>query len=143
MTDGDFFALIDGNIRRPKESVRVTIVDNSEAAMQMWRILKRWPNLSVILLVQSGGSRPVIDKSCDIVLIDENLIGITGTQVATNLRNGGFRGIIASVTPGRHCPSCFRYHFGEKELIATSVKMAAAFAKWMSALVEEVEKKRP
>lgn len=122
----------------PQRKVTVKVVDDEEWAMEgMVGILKVWPNLRVIPEVYWGGGVFVFDDD-DIVLLDEAMGKITGTQVAKELqKDPEFRGLIASTTSGEK-PAYTRWHFQAKGRITKNKQAAQEFVRFMNSLLRQV-----
>lgn len=121
----------------PSSPRSVVIVDDEpHMARNMSRILEGWPNVSLTVIITIR--LPEIPLDADIVLLDESMQRITGTQVYEDLQERGFRGLVASTTGGKP-PQWVRHHFGLKKFISQSAGGAEMFIGFMNKLLSRLE----
>jgi len=118
----------------PTKRVKVVIVDDILEEMKgMKTILDAWPNIGCFIMLQDSDliQRPSPDT--DILLLDEGM-KITGTQIAKHLQHWKFPGLIASTTSGMK-PNFTPWHFSAKGQITKNYKMAWEFVFFMNSLL--------
>lgn len=124
----------------PETSTKITIIDDNERAITgMEEILGSWPNILSVTIIQNNSAIPKLPPDTKIVLLDENLGKlITGTQVAKDLIQKGFTGIIASTSGGKR-PKFAKWHFGAKEEIVKQYQMAWEFVYFINSLLKAID----
>jgi len=134
-----------GLMQVPKgDPIHVVIVDDNEhAVIGMRTMLGNWNNMALTTIIQSGGKMPRIEDGNHIILLDEEMAGLTGSQVADWMVVHGFTGIIASTSfmGGDERPR-YKFHFNNKVGVGTSVDAAVDFIKFMNRLIEEISRDR-
>ncbi|MCX6782017.1 MAG: hypothetical protein NTW66_02795 [Candidatus Magasanikbacteria bacterium] len=140
----EFMQGLKNQMRIPaKRPVRVLIIDDSEVAVAGMRtLLGHWNNLGLLTVIQSDGQMPPLDLESDIVLLDEQLDGLTGAQVTEQLRSSSYCGMIASIGQGDESPNDFKTHFGHKACVGSDIKETERFIKFMNGLIETVLRDR-
>ena len=95
----------------PIHNIKVVIVDDRKDDVKVIEnILKSWPQVKLVTLIQKDGKIPHIPLNTDIVLLDYYLDGITGDYVARDLREKDFEGLISSISTSLK-PSWAHMHF--------------------------------
>ncbi|MBT6691079.1 hypothetical protein HOB10_01955 [Candidatus Parcubacteria bacterium] len=143
----DHLAELRSTMLAPKSQLSVMVVDDMpDEVAGMMRLLNVWPGGLVINEAAIGQSHivdsdeqslVVIIERPDIVLLDEDIGDIKGSDVAEVLLDKDFEGILASITGGE-CPEFTRYHFGSKTSIQTSRQAAERFISFMNKLIDQV-----
>jgi len=138
----DHMEQLKGLMRVPKsDPIYVAIVDDNERAVIGLRtVLGNWNNLGATTVIQAGGKMPKIDLRNDIVLLDEDMAGISGNQVAKWMIDHGFTGLIASIAfcDAESMPA-YKRHFNDKVGVGTSVDATVKFIKFMNMLIDKIE----
>lgn len=123
-------------VQKPSRRLRVAVVDDSpEAVRGMVAFLQEWPGLEVTFVRQTEGL-PDVDPDMDIVLLDENMGDVSGTEVYAALRGAGSKATIASTTTG-HAPAFTRHHFGRKAVVPRDPGATRALVDFMNLLILE------
>lgn len=124
-----------------RDPVNVVIVDDNEyAVVGMRTLLGNWNNVGLMTVIQTRRKKPGVNPYTDIVLLDEDLDGMRGSDLAEELRRGGFSGIIASTSfIGGDERLQYKYHFNNKVGVGTSVDATTSFIKFMNELIAETE----
>ncbi len=120
---------------RPKRPLKVVVVDDLPIALMiMQKILALWPDLSVEYIAQVGGVPVVIASDTDIVLLDEQLIGTTGTKIHAEQMRLGSRAVFGS-TSTNHCPSFTKVQFVDKTAFMSNRQAAERFVAFVNDLI--------
>lgn len=123
----------------PKRPVRVQVIDDCQIAVAGLRtLLAHWDNLAVSTFIQEGGMMPRLDTDSDIILLDEELDGIRGAQVAERLNDKAFYGIIASIGLCEQPPERIKHLFNRKTRIGRETPDTKDFIFFMNNLIKEV-----
>jgi hypothetical protein len=123
----------------PARKTLVVLIDNLQEDIEgISSILSVWPNIDMIVLIQSEGSNLNIPPDADIILLDENLDGTTGTEIAKNLIESGYGGTIVSITSGSR-PSYTKWHFGGKLSVLNNYETAKSFVSFMNQFLKVKE----
>lgn len=119
---------------RPDQTV-VTVIDDSPSEIEpIAKILKIWPNVKVNIIYQTDDSFPQIPADTQILLTDEKMPGITGSQIVQTLRHQGFIGIAASIWQNEK-PEWAEHHFALKKLLLKDDEATALFVKFINVLL--------
>ena len=123
----------------PAQKIKILVVDDipkEVAGMEV--ILDAWPNLERSTVIQlSEREMPDVPDNTDILLLDEGM-KITGTQVATHLQqNSKFSGLVASTTGGDK-PNYTRWHFDAKNSVAKKYSTAKEFVLFVNSLLQTI-----
>lgn len=133
-------------MKKPEKKTKVVIVDDYASCMLgMKIILKAWPNISVLAILQEPREELIIPET-DILLLDEDMRDLTGTEVAKKLKSQIHCPLIASTT-GLDKPAYTDWQFKRKnELIMPdnlkNHKISYQFIEFMNKLLQEIEKSR-
>lgn len=141
--DPENLAALVSHMRVPSRQMAVSIVDD-EAGMitGLVKVLEAWPNLKVRAHIHQGELPSDLDAQSDLLLLDEAMSRLTGTQFYKHLRDmGGFKGIAASISGGEK-PGFTQWHFGGKALVDKHAKFARDFVEFMNRLITAAEKKK-
>lgn len=121
----------------PPRPIEVMIVDDEEEIVQgMKVVLDAWLNISVSYRMPY--SEPERKRPApDVLLLDESMDQITGTEVANDFMARGYTGIIASITGGQK-PEYTPWHFQGKVQVAESWTSALEFVHFMNSLLRQL-----
>lgn len=126
------------NMVFPEKKVTVWVVDDQyEEIKGICAILNIWPEVAVEIhehKLQETFQLGDGFRQDDIVLMDEQMGQLSGTDCAGILRQKGFTGIIASITGGER-PKYTPYHFGGKTGILRDFTTALAFVRFFNTLL--------
>jgi CheY-like chemotaxis protein len=157
MMDGDFYQKVRNEfilerhlswlrlmMSVPKEPITIMIVDDMPDQIYGPTILLEiWPNvtLNAIKNPHHHLDRELVDKILEekpnILLLDEAMGHIKGTQIAQMLKEKGFQGIFASITAGRH-PNYTDHIFSKKGSVPTNEKSAKKFIEFVNMLIKKM-----
>lgn len=131
-------------MKAPSREVKVAIVDDKEKdILPLAAILNAWPgNMLVHAIVQRAENMIEVPADTEVLLLDHRMLGsVRGDTVAGNLRDGGFTGIIVSITgDATENPEYAQFRFLMKEMFRMGFPMDAApeFVKVMNAVLEKL-----
>ena len=123
-----------------KEMTVIALVDDVPHEVDgMIRLLEVWPNLAVFpILGEPENVNELVNKilaiNPKIVLLDEAIATVKGTDVANALWEHEYAGIIASTTGGS-CPKYTKDHFGRKIKIEEDLNATEQFIQFMNRLI--------
>lgn len=143
----DHLAELRSTMLAPKGSLSVMVVDDMpDEVAGIVRLLEVWPG-ELVLGTACIGQADIADSDeqalvvgverPDIVLLDEIIGNIKGSDVAKGLLTRGFTGTLASITGGE-CPEFTSHYFNAKTHIQTSRQAAEGFISFMNNLVDQV-----
>jgi len=141
----DHLAELRSTMLAPQGELTVMVVDDMpDEVAGILRLLSIWPGDLVVheVVGQSYAdavsiSSAVFDRKPAIVLLDEAIGDLKGSDVATALGACGFEGIFASITGGE-CPEFTSHYFNAKTNIRTSRQAAERFISLMNRLIDQV-----
>lgn len=126
----------------PIHNIKVVIVDDRKDDVKVIEnILKSWPQVKLVTLIQKDGKIPHIPLNTDIVLLDYYLDGITGDYVARDLREKDFEGLISSISTSLK-PSWAHMHFPFKREMFGNDEYMQGFIHFMNELIHRSEEMR-
>lgn len=131
----DHLSRLSAHMFVPPRQIRVAVVDDEEAAVWGLKIILRsWLNLD--LQVYSPGTQDTLEaeQGPDILLLDEVMSPISGTEFARLFMDQGYRGIIASISGGAK-PGYTQLHFPHKLAVSKSYAAALEFVNFMNSLL--------
>jgi len=119
-----------------EKEVNIIIIDDTPSEIQgMMAVLQQWPEIIVQFIPQSDAQIPNISiERTHIILLDEQMPGITGTLMAQELKSRGFKGIIAS-TDSHVEPDYTKFHFNLKSRMDKDEQAVIEFKKFINILL--------
>lgn len=130
-----------------KHSLFIIVDDKPEYVKGLIQILKAWPSIDVRYFpVSKKQDFPIIIKSITsykrpIILLDEAIDEIRGTDIAETLKEKGFEGLIASITGGS-CPSFTDLHFRQKDGVPKNKYSTDMFVDFVNHLIKKMEEEQ-
>lgn len=123
------------------QAVTVTLVDDKpKEVAHLVRLLEVWPRVELhkfvgtLIGTTTTLTSQILSKNPDIVLLDEDIDEIRGTDVANSLLRQGFEGTLVSITGGVK-PGFTPHHFGSKTVVGKNIKAAADFIAFMNRMI--------
>ena len=124
------------------QHLSIAVVDDmpSEVA-DILQLLEIWPGNvtthAVVGVPKAGAAQlaeDILAHSPNIVLLDEAIDIVKGTDVAKALLDKGFQGKLASITGGQ-CPEFTKSHFGSKSSISSIQSSGHSFVSFINRLI--------
>ena len=116
-----------------KSQLSIAVFDDDEQIVTpLLTILRAWPGI-VVDFIRVSDSLPLIPSEYNIVLLDEAMDRVTGSQIAEKISTSGCETIIASISGG-HCPNYTPHHFGLKAVMKDNRQACLDFIAFMNRL---------
>ena len=130
-----------GLMKAPRGPNLVAIVDDKPQEVEgLLKMLEVWPELNVVPFVgpttrtAEDMAKILYDINPTIILLDEDIDQVKGTEIALNLNNVGYQGIVATITGGEK-PDYANYHFALKAQVMKKKKAALEFVDFINKLL--------
>ena len=125
-------------IKEPETLKTVFVIDDNRSyALAICDLLDLWENIDHELIIVSNQNdlkktvNLIMKSSVDIVLLDEGMNTVSGTEIYNELKHTDFKGEIISTSSGA-CPPYTNHHFKEKELLRESSIAMNRFVDFMN-----------
>ncbi len=127
-------------MRKPTRPMTAVVVDDLQIVAIMFNMVtKHWPDLAVTYITQQGGVPVVIPLETDLIILDEHLIGTTGTKIFQEQRTFGSPAIFGSISNSGNCPAFTIHHYNLKVMISSSREAAEALVKFINDMIAAAE----
>lgn len=127
-------------MRVPKNELGVAILDDITVhAGGMALVLSEWQNIICETIIQEAGVNILIPQNTKILLLDEGMRGISGTEVAAMARSEGFEGLICSTSSLKTDYHDFKFTGKMNFALGNYGEFITGFVEMMNRIIEKVE----